>query len=168
MKSQKIKVQHLLHAIIFIAVLIPANSFSQTPNFTGEWKINEEKSELGEGRMRGATRLVIKHSDDEMSIERTSMGRSGEAFTSNEKMTLDGKECENMVNTRKKISSATWAEDGKSLNITSSMTFSRDGNTMEIKSTENWMLSAENELTIDAVTQTPRGERIRKIVYDKQ
>jgi len=48
------------------------------------------------------------------------------------------------------------------------MVFDRDGETMEMKSVEQWKLSDGGKiLSIDSSSSTPRGERKATMVYDK-
>ena len=138
-------------------------------DFSGKWALNNDKSQAGEGgrRMIAATMTVTQQGND-LTLEKLYQRQSGEEFTSSEKLTLDGKECENTVNERTRKSTATWSEDGKQLTIASTMVFERDGNQLEIKSVEIWKLAEEGKaLSIDYTSQSPRGERKAVYVYDK-
>jgi hypothetical protein len=159
--------------VILSVLFFILSSFSneENTNFTGKWKFNESKSELGEGRFRGAaTQLTVSQNENELQIERLSVRPSGEEFRSTEKLTLDGKECTNVVfGDRERKSTATWSEDGHSLTISSVMIFEREGEKMTINTTETWNLSDDgNSLTIDYTSTSPRGERKNKFVYDKE
>jgi hypothetical protein len=69
---------------------------------------------------------------------------------------------------RTKKSTANFSADGKLLTISSSAVFERDGNKMEMKSTEIFKLSDDgNALVIDATSTSPRGERKQTLAYDK-
>ncbi len=140
-------------------------------NFTGVWKFNESKSELDEGRFRGAaSQLIVSQNENELQIERLTVRSSGEEFKSTEKLTLDGKECTNIAfGDRERKSTAAWSEDKKTLTIRSVMVFEREGEQITINTTEIWSLSADgNTLTIDYASTSPRGERKNKFVYDKE
>jgi hypothetical protein len=140
-------------------------------DFTGIWKFNEGKSELDEGRFRGAaSQLTVSQDENELQIERLYIRSSGEEFTSTEKLTLDGKECINVVfGDRERKSTANWSDDKKAINISSVMVFEREGEQITINTTEIWSLSGDgNTLTIDYNSTSPRGERKNKFVYDKE
>jgi hypothetical protein len=162
-----------LSAFLFtgIFLLFTAVTSAQKVNFTGTWNYNETKSVIsGEGGPRGAsTKLIIKQDGNNMSIERTNLGRNGEERKSTENYTLDGKECENPAfrdNVRK--STVTWSDDKKSLTITSKMTFEREGQQTEIVTTEIFTLSSDKKnLSIDYTSKSSRGERKSTFVYDK-
>jgi hypothetical protein len=178
MKKQKISYSGIkginlpFYAFLFMGafLLISSATIAQKTNFSGTWGFNEDKSELGEGRFRGAaTKLTIKQEGNNMSIERVSQGRDGEEVTRNEKYTLDGKECENPAFNTTRKSTVTWSEDGKSLTISSTMVFEREGEEMEMKSSETLTLTdGGKSLSINSVSMSPRGEMKRTYVYDKE
>ena len=151
-------------------MLISSGTIAQKPNFSGTWGFNEDKSELGEGGFRGAAvKLMIKQEGNNMSIERVSQRRDGEEFTTTEKYTLDGKECENPARNTTRKSTVTWSEDSKSLTISSTMVFEREGQEMEMKTSEVLSLTDDGKsLSINSTSMTPRGEMKRTYVYDKE
>ena len=159
---------------LFIAgcLLVSIALFSEAkkPDFSGKWKLNSEKSVSGEGGgWMTAAQLTIAQTDDKLSIERLLHHRSGEEYVAKEELTLDGKECKNTVGERQKSSVAAWSEDGKSITITSKMTFERDGNTREIDTVEIIKLADDgNSLFIDTTSKSSRGERKLTVVYDKE
>lgn len=178
MNNQKIpypKLQRMaipVYTLLFLvaSLLISTQTIAQKVNFSGDWSLNEEKSELGEGRFRGAApKMTISQEGNNLSIERISQRRSGEEFKYTEKYTLDGKECENTTFNRPKKSTANWSEDGKNLTISSTMAFEREGQTMEINTNEIFNLTeGGNSLTIDYASKSSRGERKNTFVYDKK
>ena len=141
-------------------------------NFSGEWKLNESKSELGQFGGRGAARTVRVISSDANSItlERVSTNQNGEEVVRKETLTYDGKEVESAggFGNSKRKSSAKWSDDGKAMVISAVMTFDRDGQTMEIKQKETWKLSDDGKtLTVDASSSSSFGESTTKLVYEK-
>jgi hypothetical protein len=160
-----------LMAIVFVSICIlsTANVFAQNPNFSGSWVLNESKSKLPEmGFRRPATKITVTQDNLVLNTERLSKGRDGEDRITKEKITLDGKECENVVfQDRKRKSIATWSADGKALEIKSSMTFEMNGESREIKSSEIWKLSDDkNLLTIESTSDGRDGEVKATLVYD--
>jgi hypothetical protein len=160
------KSKYILTVLILVVSLLFAEEGKV--NFSGEWSLNEDKSELGEGRGRFmSTKLVVKQEADKISIERTGQGRDGE-FTRTEEITLDGKEneLEGFGDTMRKVT-AKWTDDGKTLTISSFMEFYRDGNPIEITIKEVWTLKEESTLSVASSMTSPRGERSSNPVYDK-
>jgi hypothetical protein len=157
--------------LLGIFLLFSFVTSGQKVNFSGTWTYNETKSVIGgEGGPRGAAvKMTIKHDGNNLSIEKTTRRQSGEENVSTENYTLDGKECVNPTfgnNTKK--STATWSEDKKNLTITSKMVFEREGQQMEINTTEILTLSSDKKnLSIDYTSKSARGERKNTFVYDK-
>lgn len=171
------KLGSLLLSVIFLCTtfLCAADETAKkmdTVNFSGEWKFNAEKSEPGEGGGRGpraSSKLVVNQDATKINIERTGTGRDGEEVTRKEEITLDGKEneVEGFRGNPMKVT-AKWSDDGKTLTISSLMVFERDGNEMEIKSTEVWNLKEDGKLlAIESTRTSPRGDRNSKLAYDK-
>jgi hypothetical protein len=160
----------LLLVVLFCTAFVVFAADDKT-DFSGTWNFNEEKSEMGEGgRWMQPIKLVITQAGNDLTIERHSRGRNDEDFTMTEKLTLDGKECENPVfgeNTKKSV--ATWSGDGKSLTLSAIMEFWREGAKTEITSVEILKLTEDgNVLSIDFSSTSPRGERKAVYVYDKK
>ena len=141
-------------------------------NFSGEWKLNEGKSELGQFGGRGAARSIKVISSDAngISMERTSTNQAGEAVVRKEALTFDGKAVESAggFGNSKRKSTAAWSADGQSMVISTTMTFDREGETMEIKQKETWKLTDGGKtLVIEASSSSQMGESTTKLVYEK-
>jgi len=163
-------VQLFTIAFLVSFFLVPMGSYAQggKVDFSGEWFFNESKSNMGEGRFGTSSKLTIKQEGNNLTIERLRTGRDGQEMTSTQELTLDGKESENDTGRGTRKSAATWSDDGKSLTIKSTMVFDRDGETMEMKSVEQWKLTDGGKiLSIESSSSTPRGERKATMVYNK-
>lgn len=160
-----------LMAILFVSVFMfsAANVFAQNSNFSGKWAFNESKSKMPEmGFRMQAKKITVTQDELSLNTERVSQGRNGEDRITKEKITLDGKECENVMFqdvTRKSV--ATWLADGKVLTIKSSMTFAFNGDSREIKSSEIWSLSDDKSvLTMESTFDGRDGEVKSTLIYD--
>jgi hypothetical protein len=168
MNAQKIT-GFFLAALLLIFILTSAR-FAKT-NFAGEWTLSKEKSKMTEGQRIIFNRLVVTQNGNDLSVSRTGQSPEGQEFTMDEKITLDGKESQNaffdgMV---KKKSTTKWSGDEKILTINSAVVFNRDGNEVNMNSTEVWDLSkAPGALTINYTATTPNGEIKDIYVYDKK
>ncbi len=166
-KKSNLTVSALFLALIVFS-LLPAISRAQGKvNFTGKWTLNESKSNLGEGNFRGSSQLTVEQKGNDMTIERVSHNRNGDEMTTTDKLTLDGKECDNSSGNRTRKSKASWSADGKTLTINSHMEFSRDGNTFSFDVVETWKLQNSGALEVDYSSKSPRGERNMTLVYEK-
>jgi hypothetical protein len=170
-KSQGILIPFYSLLLAGIFILISSVTFAQKVNFSGTWTYNETKSVIGgEGGPRGAAiKMIIKQDGNNLSIEKTTRRQSGEESTFTENYTLDGKECKNPTfGDRTKKSTASWSQDKKSLTITSKTVFEREGQQMEVNTTEIYTLSSDKKnLNIDYTSVSSRGERKNTFVYDK-
>jgi hypothetical protein len=127
-------------------------------DFSGTWVLNESKSTQPEGGFRMApVSMVITQDGINLTVERTSNGPNGDEFKSTAKF---------RYNVRKSI--VKWSPDKKSLVFDHSMTFERDGQTNEFKSSETWKLNADKSLAVETVFNTPNGEMSSTNVYDKK
>ena len=158
---------------LFVAALICLTSTAAflfaNADFSGEWKLNEQKSELGQyGRMAART-IKITSQPDAISFERNVTAQNGEERTVTEKLTFDGKETESApFGTAKKKSTAKWTDDGQTLNVNSVITFDRNGETMEIKVAEAYKLIDNGQgLSIESNSTSSFGTNTMKLVYDK-
>ncbi len=105
-----------------------------------------------------------------LTVESTMPGRDGGEMKSTSKYNLDGTVSENpMFNTTRK-STAAWSADKTSLTIASTMTFERDGQSREIKSTETWKLSEGGKVLMLENVRPGRdgGEMKTTVAYDKK
>jgi len=140
-------------------------------DFTGTWKLNENKSELGQFGARGVpSKIVIEQKTDAISFAKTATNFQGEESTNTETMTFDGKESESLLfGTSKKKSILKWSADGNEMVISSNIAFEMQGQTFDISSVENWGLSADGKtITVSSKINTPQGEIATKSVFDKQ
>lgn len=162
--------KQLITLLLAAAFLLAFTSKANRANFSGEWKLNESKSDLGQfGRF--ATRIVkADQKDDAITISKTSPSFNGEEMTITETLSYDGKETETTIfGNSKKKSTAKWSDDGKVLTVNYTLLLDFNGQTNEIKGTEAWALSGDAKtLTLQINSSSPQGEFSSKAVYDKQ
>ena len=162
--------------ILFAAVIVTlctSATIVTSVDFSGEWKLNEQKSELGQFGGRGAAKAIKVTSSDAkgIAIERTSTNQNGEAVVRKETLTFDGKESESTGgfgnSTRK--ATAKWSDDGNALTVNYILNLDFNGQAFEVKGTETWTLSSDGKtLTVQTNAASPQGDLASKAVYDKQ
>ena len=168
MKTNKLcGLKALFSAVVFM--LISAGLFAQV-NFSGTWAFNESKSNFGESQFRfAATTMVVTQQGNILTVESTMPGRDGGEMKTTSKYNLDGKLSENPIFNTTRKSTLAWSADKTSLTITSTMTFERDGESREIKSTETWKLAEGGKvLMVESVRPGRDGEMKTKVAYDKK
>lgn len=161
------RISTLLTAVATISIF-SAFSF-KAANFSGTWKLNEGKSELGQFGTRGAaTKIVIEQTAEAFKLVRTTNGFDGNAMDVTENHVI-GKESENegFANS-KKISTLNWETGEQSFKIIFLLKLDFQGQSMELKGNEKWEISTDgNTITINSTIATPQGDFSTKAVYDK-
>lgn len=160
----------LLSLLIAPALLLAFTSKMDRTNLSGEWKLNEGKSDLGP-MQQFATRVIkINQTNDSITIAQTSPSFNGGDRTLSETWTYDGKEtATTLFGSSTKKSTAKWSDDGKSLAFNYVLNLDFGGQAIEIKGTETWSLSDDGKtLTIQNNSTSSQGDMSTKAVYDKQ
>ena len=142
----------------------------QRPDFSGTWKLDKEKSDVGaeerNGRFRGGMfdSLVIEHKDPELIIKRKMNLPSGEERTTQSKYTTDGKDNTNEGFRGMTSKSKTHWEGDK---LVTESTRETPRGTIETKEVRS--LSADGKtMTVESTTKGGPREGTRKLVYNKQ
>jgi hypothetical protein len=142
---------------VFAMTLLAAQSHA-APNFTGVWKLNLSKSELGPVPQPEVMTRTVNHNDPALQISSYTKGAAGET-TTELKYTTDGKPAEN----KGSKGSAKW--DGDKLVLDSV----RDFQGSELKLHDVWTLSADGKtLTVNSHLAVPQGEFDVTWIFDKQ
>ncbi len=160
----------LLSVLTLAALVCSFTPAKFQPDFTGTWKLNEGKSDLGQFGARGvATKIIAEQKADAVTLTKTSASFDGSEATNSETLLFSGKESESTVfGSSKKKSTLKWSADGNSMVITYTIAFERNGQSFDLKGTESWTMGADGKtLTLSANITTPQGEITTKAVYEK-
>ena len=147
-------------------------------DFSGEWKLNEAKSDLigkfplcifGGDRMRSKT-MKIAAKAGFLTVDVASSSPDGALVTRQEKLTFDGKESEaTYVGTPRQKSAARWSEDGQTMTVQSVRSFDTNGKTADFKVTEVWkLIDGGKSISIQVTSRSTSRENTMELVYDKQ
>lgn len=144
-----------------LAALLVTALAEDKPNFSGEWKLNVAKSDLGS--MPAVSRTdKIEHKEPNLKVTSTQENQNGKV-TADVKYTTDGKESTNEIRGNAVKSTAKW--EGNVLAITSKANF--NGNDITIN--DKWSLSKDGKtLTVNRQFEGPQGKFDHKIVLEKQ
>lgn len=163
-----------LKPIVFF-LIAPAIFFAFTSkpdraNFSGDWKLNAGKSDLGQFADWATRTIKADQKADAISISRTAPSFEGGDRTTVEVLTFDGKEVETtLFGTSKKKSIAKWSEDGQTLTITYTLFLDFNGETNEIKGTETWTLADGGKTLVSQINSSSSfGDLATKAIYEKQ
>src|SRR5436189_3155040 len=167
---KKFSFKKMLYALLIPSVvLFSFTTLAERVNFSGDWKLDESKSELGEFGARVARSVKAEQKDNAITISKTTPGfNGGDPVTTTVTLTYDGKvtESEGFGGSKRK-STASWSDDGSTLTVNTTTTFERDGQTSEFKGTEAWSMTADGALSVVTHSTSPRGESTTKAIYNK-
>ncbi|SRR5258706_8830452 len=149
--------------LTLVALLFPLTAADDArPNFSGEWKMNAEKSSFGQLPAPLAYHRHIDHKDPIIRMvarQSTQMGEQTVVST----MRTDGVQTTNPSRTGDTKTIGRW--QGRDLELTT--TKQVEGG--EAVTRETWSLSAEGRaLTSNTSLRTPRGEFEVRVVFEKQ
>ncbi len=143
------------------AVLTVPAMAAGKPDFTGEWKLNVDKSNFGPIPPPTSETQKIDHKDPVVKISTAHNGMDGE-YTTDLTYTTDGKESKNTVRGQEAKSIAKW--DGDALAVDTKVDY--QGMEITLKVT---MKLSEDGKTINATTKivTPQGDFDMATVFEK-
>lgn len=162
-----INVKKIFSAVVLVAALSSFTTAYQ-PDFSGTWKLNEGKSDLGPFGGRGIPpKIVAEQKADAITLTKTT-SMQGQETTMAEILLFSGKESEFSNENMKKKSVLKWSADGSAMVVTYDLSVSFNGQSFDLKGTENWTLSADGKtLTVNTTLSTAQGDIATKAVYDK-
>ena len=148
--------------VLLVAALASFAVAADKPNFSGDWKIDNDKSNFGPMPPPNSLTRKITHADPAVTMDEAASGAQGDQKRT-VKYDTSGKETSNeMMGTATK-STAVW--DGAKLVITTKADF---GGT-EIKLVDTWSLSADGKVWTDVLhIVSPQGEFDITYVLTKQ
>ncbi|MGD0578064.1 MAG: hypothetical protein ABSC08_03960 [Bryobacteraceae bacterium] len=150
-------------AVLFVCLLMCslAALAADKPDFSGNWKLNVEKSDFGPMPKPEKADYVIAHKDPELNVKQTAVTPMGE-MSSDVKILTDGTEFTNTIRGQEVKGTAKW--DGKTLVVTQKLEI--QGN--PITFVQKWTLSDDGKSIAQEVTiTTPQGDVSTKAILDK-
>lgn len=137
-------------ALLFAAGTLVA---ADKPNFTGEWKLNVDKSTFGPMPPPVSQVMKIEHADPSMVVNQDQEGADGQKVSMTMKYSTDGAESTNDFRGNPAKITAKW--DGDALVVNTKLDFQG----MEIKIVNTMKLAADGK-SINSVSkiETPQGD----------
>ncbi len=159
----------IVAVVVAAALALPLTAGAQTPDFTGKWVQDMDKSDpmgggMGGGRgPAGPQSLTITQTATELTIERE--GRGGLIKTVYK---LDGTESVNAMGGRGgEVKSISKWDGAKLVTKSTSTRTTQSGETMTIESEEVRSLDADGTMVVVTTTKSQMGEQTRKMVFKK-
>ncbi|MEW5982186.1 MAG: hypothetical protein AB1806_07420 [Acidobacteriota bacterium] len=146
------------------ALFLPLVAGAQTPDFSGKWVQDMDKSDpAGGGRgPAGPQTVTITQTATELTIERE--GRGGVQKTVYK---LDGTESVNVAGRGGEAKSISKWDGAKLVTKTTRSMTNQAGEAMTIESEEVRSLEADGTMVVVTTTKSPMGEQTRKVVFKK-
>jgi hypothetical protein len=149
-------------AVLFLTLLGTVPMQAKTPNLTGTWKANIEKSSFGRSTPKSLV-YKVKDTPEGLFLSEMQVDAEGNQSTSELKFDRGGKETVNQMGDTEARTTLTDKDD----RIHEVTTFNGPGGAFTRKSTI--MLSPDGKtLTMDSVFSSAGGETPVKIVLEKQ
>lgn len=154
-------------ASMLLLVLLPALAAAAqpqpTPNFSGYWKLDQEKSNFGGGPEPESAGYAIRHIGAKLTFDYTQ-----DSKTSRVEVTTDGQEHMTDSNDEAEVwTRAFW--EGPVLVFEARQKARPAHPAPGVKWTSHWRLSPDGQtLTIDRRITAPQGELHQVLVYDRE
>lgn len=143
---------------VFTAGLLSA---ADKPNFTGQWKLNVEKSNFGPMPAPSSQTLKIEHTDPDVTTttdQESDQGKMSYVI----KYKTDGSEVANDIRGAQAKSVGKW--EGEAIVVTTKLDF--QGTEITLSNTMKMESAGKNMSTVTKI-QTPQGEFEQSLVFDK-
>ena len=116
-----------------------ASAFGGDLDFTGQWKLDKEKSEMSDVPLY-LSQIKITQEGNNLQTTRTYSNQYGEQYPFDEEIVVDGKDREITIYEMKRSTTSSWSDDGKSLLIKSITKYYGNSGEEEIVTDETWNL----------------------------
>ena len=153
-----------LTAILFFISFIPVSG--QASSFSGEWKLNREKSNLGDNQLI-MTKLTVMVKGDSLLTTRTYETGDGSEYPFEENLILDGKDCKITIYDMPRVTKSITKNDG-SIAVESKTTFMGGGGEDNLVSKESWKTGdAGKNLIIEFANSMTAGSTSGSFYFER-
>jgi len=150
--------------LLLSLVLFSTAAIAQKVNYSGEWKLNESKSDLGYDFSMAPASVTVEHTKKALDMKTVNVW-DGQEVVNESHLTLNGKECEN-VGFGESVTKST-AEVDKKTQAILIVTKGETEGVGEWTSTQNLSMQDGN-LVIAFEATSDMGEIAETYVFDKQ
>lgn len=154
--------------IISLVLFLPAfNGIAQKTDFSGEWKLNREKSEIT-GNSLFLSKITMTLKGDSLLTTRVYENGNGQEYPFDEKLSLDGKECKIVIYDMPRTSTATRSKSDGAVSIMSTTTFNGNSGMEDLVTKETWKPGDDGKiLTMEFTNKMSGNETSGKYLYEK-
>lgn len=154
--------------ILFLLIIVPSfATFAQKPDFSGEWKINKEKTVLPENQLF-LSAITIQFKNDSLFTERVYVNGNGDEYPFIENLSLDGKDCKMVIYEMPRTTKVARSSSEGSLMFESSTIFQGNNGADTLSAKETLKIDTEGKiLTMDFTNKSSAGETSGTNYYNK-
>jgi hypothetical protein len=153
--------------LILLSFIFSLTAMGQGANFSGEWKLNKEKTVLADQQLF-LSKIRIDLKSDSLRTIRVYENGNGEEFPFKESVSLDGKECKITIYEMPRTARATKSEADNSIIIETTTTYNSDNGPANFTSKETWKVDNEGKtLTIGFINKMSGAESTGTNYYNK-
>lgn len=159
------KTKSIFGLTILLMLFTSISLSAQKPDFSGEWKLNREKTALTDNSLFLAG-ITIKIKADSLFTSRVYENANGEQYPFEENATLDGKEAKITIFEMPRVTKATGITADGSINVESKTTFYNNGSEDNLVAKEIWKI-AGTMLTIEFTNSMSAGSGTGTLYFNK-
>jgi hypothetical protein len=158
------KTKTILIALSMLFFLPALTIYAQKADFSGEWKLNKEKTVLAENQLF-LSGITIQIKSDSLLTTRVYENGNGEEYPFEENLSLDGKDCKIVIFDMPRTSKATRSDTDGSIMIASTTTFNGNNGQEDMTAKETWKVDNEGKTITLEFTNNMSGNEISGTYY---
>jgi antitoxin component YwqK of YwqJK toxin-antitoxin module len=164
LKHSIMKTKSIIATVSMLFILTSLTTYAQKADFSGEWKINKEKSSLADNQLF-LSRITIKLKSDSLLTTRVYENGNGEEYPFEENLSLDSKECKINIYEMPRTSTATRSDANGPLMIASTTTFNGNNGQEDMVAKETWKVENDGQVLSMAFTNKMSGNETTGTYY---
>lgn len=151
--------------ILSLLIFLPSfNAIAQKADFSGEWKLDKEKTVLADNQLF-LSRITIQLKSDSLLTTRVYENGNGEEYPFEENLSLDGKECKVVIYEMPRTSTATHSDTDGAIMISSTTTFNGNNGEEDMTAKETWKPENDGQLLTLQFTNKMSGNESTGTYY---
>jgi hypothetical protein len=158
------KTKTILIALSLLFYLPALTIYAQKADFSGEWKLNKEKTVLADNQLF-LSGITIQIKSDSLLTTRVYENGNGEEYPFVENLSLDGKDCKISIFDMPRTSKATLSDTDGSILIASTTTFNGNNGQEDMTAKETWKVDNEGKTITLEFTNKMSGNEISGTYY---
>jgi hypothetical protein len=158
------KTKTILIALSLLFYLPALTIYAQKADFSGEWKLNKEKTVLADNQLF-LSGITIQIKSDSLLTTRVYETGNGEEYPFVENLSLDGKDCKITIFDMPRTSKATRSDTDGSIMIASTTTYNGNNGQEDMTAKETWKVDNEGKTITLEFTNKMSGNEISGTYY---